>query len=104
MFLAGKPAVHTVAVYPFKRLQNLFEIYIRIYYKRRQALLASNPPRNNRPDSSGETGLTASSAGNGTPPDLALWGSAAWISQVRGQGCFEAGEAIQTQSSVTLGF
>lgn len=41
---------------------------------------------------------TSSSAGDRTPPDLAQRDSAA-CSQVRGHACFEAGGAIQTQSS-----
>jgi len=64
--------------------------------------VATNPPRNNRPDSSGESGLASSSADvNGNPPDLASWGSAAGFHQYAATFCFEAGGTIQTQSSVT---
>ena len=42
--------------------------------------MATNPPRNNRPDSSGVTGFTSGSAGDRTPPDLALWGIRGLIS------------------------
>lgn len=61
--------------------------------------MATNPLRNNRPDSSGVTGSTSGSAGDRTPPDLALWGIRGLLMQILDKLCFEAGGAIQTQSS-----